>query len=130
VDYKTGRLPGPKDSETARNAQMPLYVAAIESLLDRPALGGVFHSLRGDPPSFFAAMKKHGAVLRTNQDFAKQRQAAMEAIARAIEGMRSGRYDLLPADKRYCPHCPYRRACQFSPARDELLRTGNGEDTP
>ncbi|MBN1556288.1 MAG: PD-(D/E)XK nuclease family protein [Phycisphaerae bacterium] len=126
VDYKTGRLPGVKETVEGRNTQMPLYTLAVESLLGETALGGAFHSLAGDRPSFFAAVKVYRGNVKEEESYGENLEAALEAVGGAVEGIAAGRFDLLPT-KDACDYCDYRRVCHFSPARDELRRMTAGE---
>ena len=126
VDYKTGRLPGEKEIVEGRNTQMPLYTAVVESLLGEKVLGGAFHSLKGDKPVFFAAVKVYRGNVKEDEKYVENRRLAMQAVGHAVEGMAAGRFDLLP-NKGACDYCEYRRMCHFSPARDELRRATAGE---
>ncbi|MBN1943068.1 MAG: PD-(D/E)XK nuclease family protein [Phycisphaerae bacterium] len=125
VDYKTGRLPGPKESLEGRNTQMPLYTAAAESLLGAPALGGAFHGLKENRKSFFSSVKVERGKLKEDKTYAENREQALAAVARAVEGIAAGQFDVSPA-KDACRYCDYRRMCHFSPARDELRRVAAG----
>lgn len=126
VDYKTGRLPGEKETVEGRNTQMPLYTAVVESLMGEKTLGGAFHSLKGEKPSFFAAVKVYRGNVKEDEKYVENRRLAMRAVGHAVEGMAAGRFDLLP-NKGACDYCEYRRMCHFSPARDELRRATAGE---
>lgn len=126
VDYKTGSAPSPKETIEGRNTQIPLYTLAVESLLGEKTLGGSFHSLRENKPSLFASVKVHRGKVKEEEKYVENREQAMEAIGRAVEGIAAGKFDLLPA-KGACDYCEYRRVCHFSPARDELRRAPSGE---
>ena len=117
VDYKTGRLPSEADIDEGRNLQLPLYAAAAEQILGRPALGGVFHHVGENPRMrFFAAFKFAHKKYSACEDYPQRQAAAMAKAQEFINGMSGGRFDLLP--KKKCPTwCPYRRICHFSPAR-------------
>jgi hypothetical protein len=53
----------------------------------------------------------------------------MAKVQEFIEGMRAGRFDLLPTKK--CPSwCPYRRICHFSPARAAVKSPPQKEQQP
>jgi ATP-dependent helicase/DNAse subunit B len=126
VDYKTGRLPGPAETLEGRNTQVPLYTAAVESLLDEKALGGAFHGIKDGKKSFFAAVKVYRGNVKEDDKYVENRQQAMTTVGLAVEGIAAGRFDLLPS-KDACKYCEYRRICHFSPARDELRRATAGE---
>lgn len=130
VDYKTGRLPQRKEIASGQNVQIPLYAAALEKLLGEPAPGGAFHSLRDGKKTFFAAVKQHGQTLRLDGKYEEDRARSLAAVARAVEGIAEGRFDLHPADEKTCERCEYRYICHFSPSRQEYFRSGAKEAQP
>ncbi len=127
VDYKTGGLPSPSDIVAGRNLQVPLYKAAAEALLGRPCLGGVFQRIGGSGKreSFFAGVKFTRGAYVADDGFEQSCREAMARLAQFVTGMGRGRFDLMPTHD--CPsYCPYRRICQFSPARYEF-KAGKAE---
>ncbi|MFW6132707.1 MAG: PD-(D/E)XK nuclease family protein [Planctomycetota bacterium] len=121
VDYKTGRLPAAGDIPAGRSLQLPLYAAAVEELLGEPALGGAFHRVAGgrEPEQrVFASFAPSGGEYRPNEAYGAASDEALRAAARFTEGIRDGRFDLLPTHD--CPSwCPYRQICHFAPWRVE-----------
>ncbi len=127
IDYKTGRLPSQADIDAGRNVQMYLYAEAAERLLGQPCLGGVFQQVRDGKERHFSALKPPRSDHRS---FEERRAAAAETVGRFVEGIRAGRFDLLPTHD--CPsYCPFRQACQYARARAELkVPAASGEDPP
>lgn len=128
VDYKTSGLPTAADMLAGRSVQLALYAAAAEKLLDRPALGGVFHRIggKGGARLLAAVQAPRGncSAYTPNPNYEQQRADVWDAIARSIESMRRGRFDLHPTG-RTCPSwCEFRQVCHFSPTRAQIK---NGE---
>ena len=121
VDYKTGRLPSPRDLLEGRNLQMPLYAAAAEAILAETCVGGAFHRIGATKASherYFAAIKPSGGGYRPDDSYAARRKAALATVARFVAQMAAGRFDALPTDD--CPsYCPFRQICHHAPARAE-----------
>jgi RecB family exonuclease len=121
VDYKTGRLPGEADVLAGRNLQMPLYAAAVESLLGERCLGGAFHGIGGEGKfeRLFAALKASRSKdqpYRLDERYEEHLQATMETVGRFIRRMADGEFHVAPSGP--CPsYCPLRQICQYSPVR-------------
>ncbi len=117
VDYKTGRPPTDADMEAGRNVQLPLYAAAAEQLLGQASLGGAFHHVGEEPAmKFFAMMKLRGREYLPCQNHTERRAAVMAKVGEFLQGMRSGRFDLLPTGRKCPSWCEYKRICHFSRA--------------
>jgi len=132
VDYKTGWLPKQADIIAGRSLQLPIYAAAAEVLLGSDALGGVFHRVwaQGAWRQYFAAMTLSRGTYKDLEDYDQKREAVFETIGRFVQGMRAGRFDVLPTDK--CPsYCPFRQICHYSGARERLKRpVGPEQEAP
>ena len=121
IDYKTGALPTLSDVRAGRNVQLPLYAAAAEALLGQECLGGSFHLIGPNEgrQRVFARFKKHGHSYRVDRKYAEHLDEAMRSIAKSVEGIRRGRFDVLPTHD--CPnYCPFRRICQYVPVRAKI----------
>ncbi len=104
IDYKTGQLPRSKDIEEGRNLQLGIYIEAAEQILKQHSLQGAFHRVGGT---------KREELVRDSEEL---RETALTNITRFVNGMRSGKFEVLPTDK--CPsYCPFRQICHYSPAR-------------
>jgi ATP-dependent helicase/nuclease subunit B len=118
VDYKTGALPSEADILTGRNLQLTLYAEAVARLFGADALGGVFYHVGATGPAcrFFAAVKpgKNGFTIRDSYD--AQRERLLALTGELVEHARAGQF-LLPREEQCSSWCPYKRICQFSPAR-------------
>ena len=131
VDYKTGKLPKKDEVLAGRNVQLPLYALAAEQVLRAPCLGGTFHKIgartKGPSERLFAAIERAGDGYRPSEDYEKDRDTVLARIAEFVDGMRSGRFDVLPTDT--CPrYCAYRRICHYSEARAERKAPPDDEE--
>ena len=120
IDYKTGALPKASEILDGRSVQLPLYAAALERLLGEPCLGGAFHAIgrQKHPEQWFARVECKKDKCSENEGYTADLEVVLQKIGGFVADIRAGRFDLMPAHD--CPgYCPFRRICQFSPARQE-----------
>jgi len=128
VDYKTGRLPAPKDIAEGRAIQIPLYALAAEALLGETALGGLYQRIADEPARrFCSAVHVDRRALKANDAYPDTLAATLAAVGRTVRAMAAGRFDALPTHD--CPRgCAFREICHYAPQR-ALLKTAEPEDT-
>lgn len=147
IDYKTGRsLPGPEEMRSGRSLQIPIYLLAVEQMLQsqtgraqHPA-GGLYYQIR-DPVKIRAgvvseeyrerAYKKGEAIRRQVPSAASLRDIAASALRAAestVEGIVSGRFPLTDPKniQEVCTFCPFKAACRIQSIRHVKTREKEG----
>jgi hypothetical protein len=119
TDYKSSSsMKGASSFPTYGLLQAPLYMKVASELLDMPALGGVYRSLR----TLEVRGLWRGDVLETDSrwkdkdgvDEAGGAECVEDAIARlreAVAGMREGRIPRAPGVSGACRYCGIRATC-------------------
>jgi RecB family exonuclease len=119
VDYKTGRLPGKKQTQAGGDLQLPIYTEAVQRIFGESCLGGALHHIADNDEALFSILKKWGGSYSITKDFGERREGVLRTIGQLVGGMRDGRFDVLPTHD--CPgYCPYRQVCHYAAARAEL----------
>ncbi len=137
TDYKTGSAPSQKDIGEGRALQLPLYLRALETITGMEGVACSYYTIKPgktqnsivthDP----AAAPVLGSIRRTRMpgdtDFTGMIDGAVTAAARAVTGIRAGRFP--PSDgERDCPkYCDFSSICRFSRLRT-LNSGGAGDD--
>ncbi len=133
VDYKQRTLPKAASIDAGQSVQLPLYALAVESILNEECIGGAYHSILGRTV-WFSAVKYTPKNVSFHDHFDERRRLSIENIGKAVEKIRLGHYEPVPAGApaQSCPsYCPYRTICHFSQARLEVKRPAletEGED--
>lgn len=110
VDYKTGRAPRLKDVEQGLRLQIPVYMMAVESLLERPVSSGEYQPVH----------RPLSPLVLPGEKTTKQAlfERAEHFVQLAVEGISRGSFPPRPAG--FCPdYCPARTFCR-------KLKTTNG----
>ncbi len=137
TDYKTGSAPSQKDIREGRALQLPLYLRALETITGMEGVACSYYTIKQgktqnsivthDP----AAAPLLGSISKkpmpASEDFTGMIDGAVTAAARAVTGIRAGRFP--PSDgERECPgYCDFSSICRFSRLRT-LNSGGAGDD--
>ncbi|MBN64385.1 MAG: hypothetical protein CME20_23740 [Gemmatimonadetes bacterium] len=141
-DYKTGREPRTADIARGLNLQLPLYLLAVESLLQDAGLvegvGGGYLLLRdlehcgrrgflADETHRNTAYVAHGKQgLYEREDYRQLLEAVRGFVLTYARAMRSGIFHVTrhnPANT--CPGCAYAQSCRLDPRRMRTLDRTN-----
>jgi RecB family exonuclease len=115
IDYKSGKIPSPRDLAEHRELQLALYAPAVAAILRQPCGGGVYQGIAGQGDRWFARLKPgRNGVLGEVEDFPAQLAGALTAAGGYVDAMRAGRFCLTGRCRR---PCEFRRICQYSDAR-------------
>lgn len=126
VDYKSSEPPAPKEIKEGRSIQLGVYALAAEGLIcpGKTCVEALFLQP--------GRKKKTEALNRAGRDSGRmERQGILvEAIARAVRGIREGRFPPSAAGGA-CRACGHEKACRYEKARIERktgAATEDGED--
>ncbi|HDQ07185.1 MAG TPA: PD-(D/E)XK nuclease family protein [Methanoculleus sp.] len=138
TDYKTGTAPTQKDIREGRALQLPLYLRALETVTGMNGVACGYYTIRqGKTQNSIVAHDPAAAPLLgsipkkampADEDFTRMIDGAVTAAARAVAGIRSGRFP--PSDGiRKCPsYCDYSSICRFSSLRTLTCADAAGDD--
>ncbi len=131
IDYKTGSLPSSGDIAGCRHLQLPLYIDAVEKLLNMPSGGGAFHHIGdGDKKQQpFAPGEKFGRPVLSAEQFEEIRRSVRAKLGEMVTAMGEGRFDAITMHK-CVGYCPFGRICQYSQPRAELKTPAPPEVQP
>jgi len=127
-DYKSGLThPKAKDIEAGTALQLPLYLLAFEKISGNHGIGGGYYTIRRETGRSIVLADSAAKDLmvsrpRVSADFAGTIRHARDCTFAYIDGIRTGRFPLPPAEK--CPneYCDFKRICRFDPYR--VLESG------
>lgn len=124
LDYKTSVHTEPADFKHGRSLQLGLYALALEGLLlpDHSCQEAWFVSV-GKPGSEWA--EALGRPIGRRKDTREERrEAVMQAVAKAVHGIRAGGFPPTPANPKdwggTCSYCPVADVCRYEPGRVSL----------
>jgi ATP-dependent helicase/DNAse subunit B len=132
IDYKTGRNPpGPKDIEQGLALQIPLYILALENVMNKHGIGGAYYTIGSAEDTKVVPVMGDEAVRtmtrkRLETDLRGQLHRSARFAQTYIAGMMEARFH--PSEGAgLCPnHCDFRHVCRFDEMR--VLEMGGGHD--
>lgn len=124
VDYKSGQPPSATEVQNGSAVQLPLYVLALEDALypDAECIEARYFPVGGRP------RVKPDLVRDSEEGWQRLLQPAIDAVQRALEGIRSGRFPPLPRKEDVCKYCDARRQCRYEKARIQRKPGGDTRD--
>ncbi len=118
IDYKSGSTVAKKaDFEKRGLVQLPLYGLVASALLGRPLLGGVYRGMAHSDDRGFYLKDGSGVIgLKDNDacdadEFREVIDTALEMSERAVQGMRAGHIEAVPARDDACRYCGASAVC-------------------
>jgi ATP-dependent helicase/nuclease subunit B len=127
VDYKTGSMPQVKDIESGYNIQLVLYALATEqALFPGDACEEALYLHIGKSKAVEALSKN---PTRGEPKWEVRRNAAIEGVAAALRGIRSGWF---PPQRhgQTCYGCGQARACRYNQRRITRKQSDNESNGP
>jgi len=132
IDYKTGKNPpGPKDIEQGLALQIPLYILALENVMNMHGIGGAYYTIGSAEDTKVVPVMGDEAVKtmtrkRLETDLRGQLHRSARFAQIYIAGMMEARFH--PSEGAgLCPnHCDFRHVCRFDEMR--VLEMGGGRD--
>jgi ATP-dependent helicase/DNAse subunit B len=131
-DYKLSTGSSRGDIVSGRSLQLPIYLEALEKLIlpDQPIAGGGYYIIRGAQDrrnkGLYRASQLDYLNLRaknsvfTDDDWQKIRTQVVTKIWDFLDGMRAGRFDVDPSErKKTCRFCDYSAVCRYDRDRIE-----------
>ncbi len=121
VDYKSGQPPSATEVRNGFAVQLPLYALAVEDTLYPGAqcIEARYFPVGGKP------RVKPDLVRDNEEGWQYLLKPATDAVQRALEGIRSGRFPPLPRRDEVCKHCDARRQCRYEKARIQRKPDGD-----
>ncbi len=124
LDYKTGESSPFKKLQGGWDFQLPLYLLAAKSMLDKEVLGAAFYIVS---PPLRLELKPLVAFVERNPHAASQTQLTREYSQKAVEiaqQLYQGHFPVTILGERAagCRSCPYSRMCRIDRAKMETAR--------
>jgi ATP-dependent helicase/DNAse subunit B len=112
IDYKTGHTPTLARFGAEKVLQVPLYAAAVQTLLARPVVAGLYRGLRsGKARGFWRADVVESPGLTSTDkvggpdEVASIIESAVGTARDAVAGIRAGAIPVAPASDEACAYC-------------------------